>query len=172
MAEATPRTVLENIQAIIAIEEEQERQRTLGNRIGDAIGSFAGTIPFVALHLLGFVVWAIVNREMIPGIPAFDPYPFSLLTMIVSMEGVLISTFVLIKQNRMGVRADRRNRLDLQINLLTEQEVTKVIQILERISAHLGIEDQVLDPEAREMGKVTAADTLAHELKQKMPEDA
>ncbi len=172
MAEATPRTVLENIQAIIAIEEEQERQRTLGNRIGDAIGSFAGTIPFIALHLLGFVVWAIVNREMIPGIPAFDPYPFSLLTMIVSMEGVLISTFVLIKQNRMGVRADRRNRLDLQINLLTEQEVTKVIQMLERISAHLGIEDQVLDPDAREMGKVTAVDTLEHELDQKMPEDA
>ena len=72
----------------------------------------------------------------------------------------------------MGVRADRRNRLDLQINLLTEQEVTKVIQMLERISAHLGIEDQVLDAEAREMGKVTAVDTLAHELDQKMPEDA
>ena len=171
MAQATPRTVMENIRAIIAIEEEQERQRTLGNRIGDAIGSFAGTIMFVVLHLVGFVVWALVNRELIPGIPAFDPYPFSLLTMIVSMEGVLIATFVLIKQNRMGTRADRRNHLDLQINLLTEKEVTKVIQMLERISAHLGIEDQVTDGETRELGKVTAVETLARELDQVVPEN-
>ena len=68
------------------------------------------------------------------GLPRFDPYPFKLLCMIVSMEGVLLSTFVLIKQNRMGQRADRRNHLDLQVNLLTEQEVTKVIQMLEAIS--------------------------------------
>lgn len=172
MAGTTSRTVLENIQAIIEIEEDQERHRTLGNRIGDAIGTFAGTITFVVLHLVGFVAWALVNREMIPGLPAFDPYPFNLLTMIVSMEGVLISTFVLIKQNRMGVRADRRNRLDLQINLLTEQEVTKVIQMLERIAARLGIENEVTDAQAREMGRVTAVGALAQELDQKMPEDA
>jgi len=109
---------------------------------------------------------------MIPGIPAFDPYPFNLLTMIVSMEGVLITTFVLIKQNRMGVRADRRNQLDLQINLLTEKEVTKVIQMLERIAAHLQIEHQVMDAETQELGEVTAVDELAHELKQALPEDA
>ncbi len=68
---------------------------------------------------------------------AFDPYPFQLLCMIVSMEGVLLSTFVLIKQNRMSARADERNQLGLQVNLLAEEEVTKVLQMLERISAQL-----------------------------------
>lgn len=91
--------------------------------------------------------------------------------MIVSMEGVLITTFVLIKQNRMGVRADRRNQLDLQINLLTEKEVTKVIQMLEHIAAHLKIEQQVADAETRELGQVTAVGELAKELNQALPEE-
>ena len=172
MAEATPHTVRDNIQTIIRLEEQQEYERSLSDRIGDTIGTFAGTITFVALHLALFVAWAVVNRDMIPGIPAFDPYPFSLLTMIVSMEGVLITTFVLIKQNRMGARADRRNQLDLQINLLTEKEVTKVIQMLDRIAAHLKIEQEVADAETRELGEVTAVGELAKELKQALPEDA
>ncbi len=172
MAENTPHTVRDNIQTIIRLEQQQDNERSLGDRVGDTIGTFAGTITFVVLHLLLFAAWAVVNRGVIPGVPAFDPYPFSLLTMIVSMEGVLITTFVLIKQNRMGVRADRRNQLDLQINLLTEKEVTKVIQMLERIAAHLKIEQQVTDAETQELGKVTAVDELAKELKQALPEDA
>lgn len=172
MADATPHTVRDNIQTIIRLEEQQDNERSLGDRIGDTIGTFAGTITFVALHLTLFMAWAVVNRGMIPGIPAFDPYPFSLLTMIVSLEGVLITTFVLIKQNRMGVRADRRNQLDLQIKLLTEKEVTKVVQMLERIAAHLKIEQQVADAETRELGEVTAVGELAKELKQALPEEA
>jgi len=172
MGENTPHTVRDNIQTIIRLEAQQDDERSLGDRVGDTIGTFAGTITFVVLHLLLFVAWAVVNRGVIPGVPAFDPYPFSLLTLIVSMEGVLITTFVLIKQNRMGVRADRRNQLDLQINLLTEKEVTKVIQMLERIAAHLKIEQQVTDAETQELGEVTAVDELAKELKQALPEDA
>jgi len=172
MADATPHTVRDNIQTIIRLEEQQDNERGLGDRIGDTIGSFAGTITFVVLHLVLFVAWAVVNRGMIPGMPAFDPYPFNLLTMIVSMEGVLITTFVLIKQNRMGVRADRRNQLDLQINLLTEKEVTKVIQMLEHIAAHLKIEQKVADTETRELGQVTAVGELAKELNQALPEEA
>ena len=172
MTENTPHTVRDNIQTIIRLEQQQDNERSLGDRVGDTIGTFAGTITFVVLHLLLFVAWAVVNRGVIPGVPAFDPYPFSLLTMIVSMEGVLITTFVLIKQNRMGVRADRRNQLDLQINLLTEKEVTKVIQMLERIAAHLEIEQQVTDAETQELGKVTAVNELAKELKHALPEDA
>ena len=84
--------------------------------------------------------------------------------MIVSLEGVLLSTFVLIRQNRTAVRSDRRNHLDLQINLLTEKEVTKVIQMLEGISAHLGVAGGVVDAETQELGKVTAVGDLAQEL--------
>ncbi len=172
MADAANETVQGNIRTIIALQEEQDSQRSLSNRIGDAIGTFAGTVTFVLLHLALFAVWAAVNTGIMPIVPQWDPYPFSLLTMIVSMEGVLLTTFVLIKQNRMGSRADRRNHLDLQINLLTEKEVTKVIQMLERISAHMGIEHDVVDAEAVEMGQVTAVGELARELEKKLPEDA
>jgi uncharacterized membrane protein len=168
---AQPRTVLDNIHAIIALEDRQERERRLSDRIADGIATFAGTVVFVVLHLVWFGLWAAVNMGVVRLVPAFDPYPFQLLCMLVSLEGVLLSTFVLIKQNRMSNRADRRAHLDLQVNLLTEKEVTKVIQLLEGISARLGIADQV-DGETRELGEVTAVADLARELDQKLPEDA
>jgi uncharacterized membrane protein len=168
---AQPRTVLDNIQAITALEEQQERGRTLSDRIADAIASFAGTVIFVLLHLVWFGLWAAINLGLLGVAPAFDPYPFQLLCMLVSLEGVLLSTFVLIKQNRMSNRADRRAHLDLQINLLTEKEVTKVIQMLERISDHLGLTDHG-DAETRELGQETAVDELARELDQRLPEQA
>ena len=167
---STPRgTVLENIEAIIRMQEEQDRERSLTDRVADAIGTFAGTVTFVLLHLVLFGVWAGVNSAWAPEGWRFDPYPFQLLCMIVSMEGVLLSTFVLIKQNRMGQRGDRRNHLDLQINLLTEKEVTKVIQMLEAIGTRLGVEG---DAEAKELGQVTAVGDLADELKRAIPEES
>ena len=170
MPDAAPRTVRDNIQTIVRLEHEQSEARSLGGRIGDAIGTFAGTVTFVVLHLVLFAGWAAFNAGLL-GLPRFDPYPFPLLCMIVSMEGVLLSTFVLIKQNRMSIRADRRNHLDLQVNLLTEQEVTKLIQMLEIISAKLGVEAEAVDAEAREMGHVTAVGELARELNATLPED-
>lgn len=172
MAKDTPSTVQKNIQTIIAVEEQQDDERTWSDRVGDAIGTFAGTITFVVVHLVVFAAWAAVNLGVVPGIPAFDSYPFNLLTLIMSLEGVLLTTFVLIKQNRMSVRADRRAHLDLQINLLTEKEVTKVIQLLEHVTAHLGIEHGAVDSETQEFKKVTPVGGLARELKQTLPEDA
>ena len=151
------------------MEQEQAQQRSLKDKVADAIGTFAGTVTFVMLHLVWFALWAGFNARLLPGLPAFDPYPFPLLCMIVSLEGVLLSTFVLIKQNRMGQRSDRRNHLDLQINLLTEKEVTKVIQMLEAISARLGLEPP--DPEAQELAQVTAVGVLADELERALPEE-
>ena len=168
MTDATPRTVLNNIQAIVRLGEEQRRKRMLSDRIGDAVGGFAGTVGFVVLHLAVFVAWACINTGLVPIVPAWDPYPFALLTMLVSMEGVLLVSFVLIMQNRAGAITEQRNHLDLQINLLTEKEVTKLIQMLERISAHMGIEAEVTDAETRELGQVTAVDRLARTLDAKL----
>jgi uncharacterized membrane protein len=168
---AQPRTVSDNIQAIIRLEEEQERGRSPSDRLADAIASFAGTVLFVVIHLVWFGAWMLINLGVVKLVPAFDPYPFQLLAMLVSLEGVLLATFVLIKQNRMSNRADRRAHLDLQVNLLTEKEVTKVIQLLERISVHLGVEGQV-DHETRELGRETAVGDLARELHANLPEQA
>lgn len=170
MAGDTPHSAVANIETVVRIEEAAMRERPFADRLSDAIANFVGTVSFVALHLLWFAVWAVWNTGLIPSLHAFDPYPFALLCMIVSLEGVLLSTFVLIKQNRMSLRSDRRSHLDLQVNLLTEQEVTKIIQLLHRISGHLGIEAQVTDPEAQEFAEVTAVENLAHDVQEKLPD--
>ena len=162
--------VRENIQAVLDMQVRHDRQQSLANRIGDAIGTFAGTVTFVVAHLVWFAVWAAINLGW-TGLKPFDPYPFQLLCMIVSMEGVLLSTFVLIKQNRMSRRSDRRDHLDLQVNLLTEVEVTKVIQMLERISAHLQVDQAREDPEVGELGRETAVQDLARELSRQLPDE-
>lgn len=164
-----PRAVVQNISEVVRMEEEAARRRSFADRMSDGIADFVGSVGFVLLHIVWFVVWAAVNARMAPFIPAFDPYPFALLCMIVSLEGVLLSTFVLIKQNRMASRSDERNHLNLQISLLSEQEVTKLIQMIEAISRHMGIAREVMDAEARELERNTAVADLARELRERLP---
>jgi uncharacterized membrane protein len=164
-----PAPAQDNIDTIVHLEEEALKRRCLSDKMADAVASFVGSVPFVALHIVWFAIWVAINRGMVPFLKAFDPYPFALLCMIVSLEGVLLSTFVLIKQNRMGQRADHRSHLDLQINLLSEKEITKVIQMLEGISSRLGIQDQVVDSEVKELGRNTAVENLSRQLEQKIP---
>ncbi len=163
-----PQAAIRNIEAVIRLEQEAAQRRSLADRVADLIAGFAGTVVFVLLHLAWFIAWASINTGLIPILPAFDPYPFQLLCMIVSMEGVLLATFVLIKQNRMSALADERSHLDLQISLLAEQEVTKVLQMLERISTELGIAREVVDPEAQELGRTTAVSGIAHRLRERL----
>jgi uncharacterized membrane protein len=164
-----PAPAQNNIDTIVHLEEEALKRRCLSDKLADAVATFVGSVPFVALHIVWFVIWVAINRGMVPFLKAFDPYPFALLCMIVSLEGVLLSTFVLIKQNRMSQRADHRGHLDLQVNLLSEKEITKVIQMLERISGRLGIKDQVVDTEVEELGHNTAVENLSRQLEQKIP---
>lgn len=103
------------------------------------------------------------------GFLRFDPYPFALLCMLVSLEGVLLSTFVLIKQNRMSQRADQRNHLDLQVNMLAEKEITKLLQLQRLICRKLEIREADTDAEVTELSNITAIDSLARELEEKMP---
>src|SRR3954468_19924331 len=104
----TPPSAQANISAVVKLEEEAQRQRTVSDRLSDAIANFVGSIPFVILHLCWFGFWVLLNTTKLFSFLRFDPYPFALLCMLVSLEGVLLSTFVLIKQNRMSLRADRR----------------------------------------------------------------
>jgi uncharacterized membrane protein len=164
-----PSAAQDNIDTIIHLEEEALKRRCLSDKMADSVATFVGSVSFVGVHVVWFVIWVAVNRGMIPFLKAFDPYPFALLCMIVSLEGVLLSTFVLIKQNRMGKRADHRAHLDLQINLLSEKEVTKVIQMLQGISTRLGIKDQAVDPEVQELAHNTAVENLSRQLDQKIP---
>src|SRR3954463_11609334 len=99
--ETTPRSVQDNLETVAKLEEEFLEQRSLSDRIADAMAGFTGSIVFVIWHALWFLGWVLINIGSVPGIPPFDPFPFVFLNMIVSLEAVLLSTFVLMKQNRM-----------------------------------------------------------------------
>jgi len=156
-----PSAVRDNIASVTEMESTLEHRRTLVDRIADLIGDFSGSMTFVFLHLVWFLAWFLINTGVIPGIPRFDPYPFILLAMIVSVEGVLLSTFVLMKQNRMQKRIDVRDHLNLQIDLLAEKGITKSLQLLRAICKHLEIKEAQTDAELGEMVDNTSVDMIA-----------
>lgn len=159
-------TAQTNVQRIVRLEEGGERDRTLIDKISERIGHFAGTLGFVIFQTVMVTIWLVVNAGAVPSIPSFDPYPFGFLATVLGLEGVTLTAFVLIRQNRMSMRADRRNHLQLQINLLSEQEVTKVIQMLERMSQQMGIEAEVTDLESKELAADTPIEGIANELRE------
>jgi uncharacterized membrane protein len=142
-------------------------QRSLAARLGDLIAHHAGKMWFIGLHVAWFVVWIALNRQSAGG-HAFDPFPFSLLTMIVSLEAIFLSLFILMSQNRTGHEADRRNHLDLQINLLAEDENTKILLMLQALCKHhkLPIGN---DPEINVMAQRTEVEELVNDLNRNLP---
>jgi uncharacterized membrane protein len=166
--ESTSSAVKRNIEAIARLDEESERKRGVADRIADAVANFTGSLRFVLLHLAVFGLWILINLGYVAPLPVFDRYPFLLLSLIVSLEAIFLSTFVLMKQNRMSRRADQRANLDLQINLLAEREMTLVLQMLTRISTRLGI--RLETDEIEELSEETAVEALASELEEKLPE--
>ena len=145
------------------VEEQALAHRSGADRIAAFVAGFCGSMPFVWLHVLWFSCWLLLNSW--PGIRHFDPYPFTFLTLVVSLEAIFLSAFILISQNYELRISDRRNQLDLQINLLTEQENTKMIQMLERIAkkvgAHVGN-----DPNIDLLKQDTQPETLIAQIEQ------
>jgi uncharacterized membrane protein len=161
---------LENIETIVRLEEEAEREGSFAEIAAETIGRFAGTLAFVAVQVAFVTIWLIVNLGATP-LSVIDPYPFVFLAGILAFETVILTAFVLIRQNRMSVRAERRNHLNLQISLLSEREVTKIIQMLERLSQHAGAGAVVVDREAHELGKQTQVEGIAEQLREKLEGD-
>jgi uncharacterized membrane protein len=168
-ANAAPASVAENVEKLISLECDALRPRSRSEAVTDSIGGFVGTISFVVLQIMAFCGWVLVNASIVSLIPPFDPFPYPLLSSITSLEAVLIAAFVLMKQNRMGVVADRRDHLDLQVNLLTERQATQIIQMLDRLSAHFGIE-QHKDEDSRELGRHVAIEHLVEEIHSRLPD--
>ncbi len=129
-----------NIRTIVQLREKAAKQRNVQDRIADAITSFSGCMFFVYLHIIWFCVWIFLNNGNL-SIWRFDPFPYGLLTMVVSLEAIFLSTFVLISQNRHGEETERRADLNLHIGLLAEHELTRVLQMLDAIQNKLGILD-------------------------------
>lgn len=149
--------ITRNITALVKRRRKEEQAMPLQDRLADAITSFTGSMRFVYLHLIVFGLWIVVNLGWLP-IPRFDP-SFVILAMIASVEAIFLSTFVLISQNRMSALADKRAELDLQISLLSEYEVTRLLTLVTAIADHLGI-DAAHDPELAELARDIAPETV------------
>jgi len=137
---ALSKVIERNIHTIIHLRTKAARERSLQSRIADVITSFSGRMIFAYVHIIWFGIWILLNTGAF-GVHAFDPFPYGLLTMVVSLEAIFLSTFVLISQNRLGEETERRADLDLHIGLLTEHELTRVLQMLDVIQEKLGIVD-------------------------------
>jgi uncharacterized membrane protein len=166
---ATGEPTAENVKAIVELEREGLRQQHWSERLSARISALAGSLTFVLIHIACFAGWALWNR-FAPGAWRFDPYPYGLLTFIVSMEGVLIATFVLITQNRMNIQSDRRDRLNLQVDLLAEQEMTLMLRMLRRISDRLEIPtDNEEAARAEKLAEETNVYDLVRQFEREMP---
>ena len=152
-----------NIESIAQLETTEAAKRSPADRIADAITRFCGSMAFIYVHLAwfgGWILWHFVPR--LPQALRFDPYPFQFLTFVVSLEAIFLSTFILISQNRQSRIAELRNHLDLQINLLSEQENSKVLAMLEALLQYHGLVQP--DPEVASLAEATAPDMLVEQI--------
>jgi uncharacterized membrane protein len=156
------------IEAVAKIERTAYEARSRMDHFADTITRFAGSGTAILIHLIWFFLWLVANLHFIPGITPFDPFPFNLLTMVVSLEAIFLTLFVLISQNRMSQEADKRAQLDLQVNLLAEKETTMILQMLAEISDKLGV-DKPLREDLKELLKETRVDDLAKKLEEALP---
>jgi uncharacterized membrane protein len=158
-----PSRARNNIEAILRLEKEDEKELALHHRIFHSIGWFFGTIYFVSAQCLAVGLWIALNCIDAPG-QAIDPYPFPLLATFLSLEAVLLTSCVLIRQNAIDRTSERRDHLELQINLLAEQEATRSLDMLHRIAAHLNVPN-AKDLHGDELAEETAVDEIARDLK-------
>lgn len=144
------RIVERNISALLQRRKDEDNRKTREEKIADSVTRFTGSMFFVYLHLAIFGTWIIWNLGWI-GLKPFDS-SFVVLAMFASVEAIFLSTFVLISQNRMNIQADKRAELDLQVSLLAEHEITKLVSLVGAMAKKMGIEEAD-DKEIEELAK-------------------
>ena len=160
------RALDENIEAIKAWQQASIHHRSRVEHLSDGIIKVIAGGPALLFHVVWFGFWILANLELLPGIPAFDPFPFQLLTMTVSLEAIFLSLFVLASQNRMTHEADKRANLDLQINLLAEREMTAVLRLLQDIAHHLDVKVSLTGEQISDLVKKTDIESLADRMEE------
>lgn len=156
--------IVRNVRAVAELERQAIHHRTRMQSFTDRITAFAGSPAFISGHAIVFAFWIGLNHRP----AAFDPFPYSLLNVLVSLEAIFLSGFVLMTQNRMTQQADRRAHLELQVNLLAEQELTAILQMLYALCQKAGTCARVNDARVQKLLEETdivkLAIALEHEL--------
>jgi uncharacterized membrane protein len=159
--ESVDQITAQNVRCIGDLERAAQKLDTVSDRLAAQITKFCGSMPFVWMHLVVFTGWLLANTIILPN--PVDPFPFSFLTLVVSLEAIFLSSFILIAGNRQARVQERRSQLDLQINLLAEQESTKTLYLLRAIAGKLEIEDDE-DPDVAVLERATRPERLVEQI--------
>jgi len=162
-SEAVAGVIDRNIAALIKRREEEKSATNTQDRIADAISAFAGSMKFVYIHVAIYGTWIVVNLPFVP-LPKFDP-SYVVLAMVASVEAIFISTFVMISQNRMALIADQRADLDLQISLLAEHEITRLVALVTEVAKRMEV-PAAGDPELRELARDVAPEHVLDRMEE------
>jgi len=160
--------VQEHIELIARHEQEFLARRTPAERRIDGIAGFIGSLGFVLIHLTVFTVWIVWN--LLPGLKHFDPHPFSLLQTFVAMESLLAASFILIRQTRLARRSDERDHLMLQLLLLSEKEITTVLNLERQMARQMGLGKFADSQQVRELSRDTPIEEVAQNIQQTITE--
>jgi uncharacterized membrane protein len=152
---------------IRSLRAKEDEKRSFSERIVDKISDISGSVIFLVINVVFFITWIVFNTNVIPGVEPFDPYPFGFLTMAVSLEAIILSILVLISQNRAAKIGELREEIDLQIDILTEEELTKLLHMVALLLEKQGI-DNGHDEELKEMLEPTDIDALETELEEQI----
>jgi uncharacterized membrane protein len=120
--------------------EQIKKVRTFGDRLADRVTAWSGSTVFLALNVIWFIVWILLNTGVFGKPQIFDEYPFGFLTLVVSLEAIILSIFVLISQNRQAKRSEIRSELEYIADLQADVEITTIMSILERLAAKQDID--------------------------------
>jgi uncharacterized membrane protein len=161
---ALSNVIQQNIRKIIRVRQKAVREQSLQDRIANLMTTFSGSMAFFYVHIIWFLLWFVLNTGHLGMIP-FDPYPYGFLTMVVSLEAIFLATFVLISQNLLARETERLTDLGLHTGLLTEHELTRVLQMLRGIQAKLGISNnEDIDRADADLEKETRLEDVLSEI--------
>jgi uncharacterized membrane protein len=141
---------------MVELAQQARDERTDTDRVTDSVARIAGSTTFITVHAVWFLAWIVLNTTRF----AFDPYPYNLLNLVVALEAVFLTSVVLLTQNHMTRLADRRAHLDLQVNLLSEQELTAMLHMLHGLCARLGVNIDIRDERVQQL----LAETDIHKI--------
>jgi uncharacterized membrane protein len=153
-----------NVERVLALEAGEHAKATTADRVADAITSFSGSIRFVWITVVLVGSWVVFNLAL-PEPARIDPFPFPLLTLVLSVEAIFLAIFILMSQNRAAGVSEKRSQLDLQLNLLSEQENTKMLLMLEQIGNAVGAEISG-GPDVEALAQATQPEALSEQIDQ------
>jgi uncharacterized membrane protein len=158
----------EQIELIARHEQDFLARRTRSERVGDAIGASIGSLWFILFHVCWIGAWIALNT--LHATHHFDPSPFPLLDSIVAIEAILLASFIVMRQGRLGRRSDERDHLILQILILAEREITAVLGIERQLAARMGLQNVASDENIEQLSQETPIDELTQKLQEHLPD--